>query len=126
MPPPEDEPGGESAATGPRSVRAGAAAGLGTFRPGAVLAQRFKIVRFLAQGGMGEVYEAEDLDLGRRVALKTIRPEIATEPRIIQRFKREITVSLKVNHPNVCRIFDLFHHQMQWGTVEAELSFLAM
>ena len=71
MPPPEDEPGGESAATGPRSVGAGAAAGLGTFRADAVLAQRFKIVRFLAQGGMGEVYEAEDLDLGGRVALKT-------------------------------------------------------
>jgi len=126
MPPSEDEPGGESAATGPRSVRAGAAASLVTFRPGDVLAQRFKIMRFLAQGGMGEVYEAEDLELGGRVALKTIRPEIATEPRIIQRFKREIALSRKVTHPNVCRIFDLFHHRMEWGTGEAELSFLAM
>jgi TolB-like protein len=126
MPPTEDEPDGESAATGPRSIRAGATAGLGTFRPDDVLSQRFKIVRFLAQGGMGEVYEAEDLELGGRVALKTIRPEIATEPRIIQRFKREIALSRKVTHPNVCRIFDLFHHRMEWGTGEAELSFLAM
>src|SRR6266516_529845 len=126
MPPEEDEPSGQSAATGPRSVNVGAAAGLGMFRPHEVLAHRFKIVQFLAQGGMGEVYEAEDLELGRRVALKTIRPEIATEPRIIQRFKREITLSLKVTHPNVCRIFDLFHHRMEWGTGEAELSFLAM
>src|SRR6266496_641960 len=126
MPPEEDEAGGESAATGPRSFRVGAAAALGTFRPDDLLAQRFKIVRFLAQGGMGEVYEAEDLELGGRVALKTIRPEIATEPRIIQRFKREIALSRKVTHPNVCRIFDLFHHRMEWGTGEAELSFLAM
>ena len=126
MPPSEDEPGGESAATGPRSFRVGSAAALGTFRPDDVLAHRFKVVRFLAQGGMGEVYEAEDLELGGRVALKTIRPEIATEPRIIQRFKREIALSRKITHPNVCRIFDLFHHQMEWGTGEAELSFLAM
>src|SRR5881296_9663 len=126
MPPEEDEPGGESAATGPRSFRVGSAAALGTFRPDDVLAQRFKIVRFVAQGGMGEVYEAEDLELGGRVALKTILPEIATEPRIIRRFKREIALSRKVTHPNVCRIFDLFHHRMEWGTGEAELSFLAM
>jgi tetratricopeptide (TPR) repeat protein len=126
MPPPEDEAGGESAATGPRAFRVGSAAALGTFRPDDILAQRFKIVRFLAQGGMGEVYEAEDLELGGRVALKTIRPEIATEPRIIQRFKREIALSRKVTHPNVCRIFDVFHHRMEWGTGEAELSFLAM
>src|SRR6266568_504110 len=126
MPPSEDEPGGESAGTGPRSLRTGAAAPLGTFRPDDVLSRRFRIVTFLAQGGMGEVYEAEDLELGGRVALKTIRPEIATEPRIIQRFKREIALSRKITHPNVCRIFDLFHHRMEWGTGEAELSFLAM
>jgi len=126
MLPSEDEPGGESAATGPRVIRAGAAGASATFHAGDILSHRFKIVQFLAQGGMGEVYEAEDLELGRRVALKTIRPEIATEPRIIQRFKREITLSLKVTHPNVCRIFDLFHHRMEWGTVDAELGFLAM
>jgi len=126
MLPSEDEPGGESAATGPRVIRAGAAGASATFHAGDILSHRFRIVQFLAQGGMGEVYEAEDLELGRRVALKTIRPEIATEPRIIQRFKREITLSLKVTHPNVCRIFDLFHHRIEWGTGEAELSFLAM
>src|SRR6266568_4719055 len=126
MLPSEDEPGGESAATGPRVIRAGAAGASATFHAGDVLSHRFKIVQFLAQGGMGEVYEAEDLELGRTVALKTIRPEIATEPRIVQRFKREITLSLKVTHPNVCRIFDLFHHRGEWGTGVAELSFLAM
>jgi len=126
MLPSEDEPGGESAATGPRVIRAGAAGASATFHAGDILSHRFRIVQFLAQGGMGEVYEAEDLELARRVALKTIRPEIAIEPRIIQRFKREITLSLKVTHPNVCRIFDLFHHRIEWGTGEAELSFLAM
>src|SRR6266496_4438449 len=126
MPPSKDEPDGESAVTGPRVIRADAASASATFHAGDVLSGRFRIVQFLAQGGMGEIYEAEDLELGRIVALKTIRPEIATEPRIVQRFKREITLSLKVTHPNVCRIFDLFHHRMGWGTGEAEMSFLAM
>src|SRR5881296_3051643 len=98
MPPPEDEPGGESAATGPRSFRVGLAA-LGTFRPDDVLAQRFKIVRFVAQGGMGEVYEAEDLELGGRVALKTVLPSVASDPEALRRFKREVLLARCVTHP---------------------------
>src|ERR1044071_5658811 len=46
------------------------------FDEGDLLAQRFRVIRFLAAGGMGEVYEAEDLELRERVAIKTIRPEI--------------------------------------------------
>jgi eukaryotic-like serine/threonine-protein kinase len=80
------------------------------FAPGDLLCSRFQIVGFLAQGGMGEVYEARDLELGETVALKTIRPEIADDPRVLQRFKREITLARKVTHPNVCRVFDVFHH----------------
>ena len=47
---------------------------------------------------------------GRDVALKTIRPEVAGDARVLQRFKREIPLARRVTHPNVCRIFDLFHH----------------
>jgi hypothetical protein len=57
---------------------------------------------------MGELYEAEDLALGERVALKTIRPEIASDERAHHRFLREIQLACKVTHPNICRIFDLF------------------
>lgn len=77
------------------------------FAPGAVVARRYRIVRFLGLGGMGEVYEAEDLELGDPVALKTVRHEIADSPRAIERFRREIQLSRKVTHPNVCRMFDL-------------------
>ena len=56
---------------------------------------------------MGTVYEAEDLTLGDRIALKTIRPDIVSDPRAVERFKREISLGKKVTHPNVCRIHDL-------------------
>jgi serine/threonine protein kinase/tetratricopeptide (TPR) repeat protein len=80
------------------------------FRRDELVSGRFKIVRLIGQGGMGAVYEAEDLELGGHVALKTIRPETAADPRTIERFKQEIYLARKVTHPNVCRIFDLFHH----------------
>jgi tetratricopeptide (TPR) repeat protein/TolB-like protein/tRNA A-37 threonylcarbamoyl transferase component Bud32 len=80
-----------------------------TFCAGDLVAERYRVIRFLDQGGMGEVYEALDVDLNERVALKTVRPEIA-QPSTITRFKREIRVARRVTHPNVCRIFDLGHH----------------
>jgi hypothetical protein len=98
------------------------------FAPGELLAGRFTIVRFIARGGMGEVYEAEDRELRERVALKTIRPEIAGDPRAIERFKREIHLSRQVTHPNVCRIYDLFHHSVPPGPDRpgGEVTFLSM
>jgi len=84
---------------------------VGTLAVGQVLAGRFRVIRFLGQGGMGDVYEAKDLDLGDRVALKTIRPEIASEPGTMARFKQEIQLALRVTHPNVCRMFDLERHR---------------
>jgi serine/threonine protein kinase/tetratricopeptide (TPR) repeat protein len=81
-----------------------------SFSSGDLLADRFRITRFLARGGMGEVYEAEDIELHERVALKSIRNELLHDPRVLERFKREVHLSRKVTHPNVCRIFDLFRH----------------
>ncbi len=77
---------------------------------GEVLAGRFKIVRFIARGGMGEVYEAEDQTLRERVALKTIRPDVAGDERTMERFLREVHLARSVTHPNVSRTFDVFHH----------------
>jgi eukaryotic-like serine/threonine-protein kinase len=79
---------------------------------GTLLSDRFRITRFLARGGMGEVYEAEDIELRGRVALKTIRPELVRDSGVLERFKREVHLAKKVTHPNVCRIFDLFRHQI--------------
>ena len=81
------------------------------FQSGEVVASRFRIVRYLAQGGMGELYEAEDLELRERIALKTILPQIAADDRSIALFKREVHLARQVTHPNVCRIYDIFRHQ---------------
>jgi serine/threonine protein kinase len=83
---------------------------ISSFVKGELLAGRFRIVRFVARGGMGEVYEAEDTELNERVALKTIRFEMAEEDRSAERFKREIQLARKVTHLNVCRTFDVFRH----------------
>ncbi len=99
-----------------------------TFLPNQTLASRYRILRFIGQGGMGEVYEAEDLELRERVALKTIRPEIATHDHALERFKREILLARKVTHPNVCRIFDLQYHRVtgESGGREGVTTFLTM
>jgi serine/threonine protein kinase/tetratricopeptide (TPR) repeat protein len=82
----------------------------GRLKPGQVLIDRFVIVRFIAKGGMGEVYEAEDGFLqGVHVALKTILPQIADEPALQQRFEREVLLAREVSHPNLCPIYDIFH-----------------
>ena len=92
------------------------------FSEGRLLAGRFRIVKFIARGGMGDVYEAEDLELRERVALKTVRPEIAGSSQVMERFKREIQLARKVTHPNVCRIYDLFHDT----TATEDITFLTM
>jgi eukaryotic-like serine/threonine-protein kinase len=81
------------------------------FRRGDLVADRFRIIRFIARGGMGEVYEAQDVELNEHVALKTMRPGIAQDERTVRRFIREVNLSRRVTHPNVCRIFDVFHHE---------------
>ena len=80
------------------------------FSPGQMVSGRYRIVRFLGRGGMGEVFEAEDCELKGRVALKTLLPLIASDGRMLARFKQEIQLSRKVSHPNVCRVFDLARH----------------
>ena len=74
---------------------------------GSVLAQRYEILQTLGEGGMGAVYKAKDLELDRLVALKVIRPELAKNPAIIDRFKQELLLSQRVTHRNVIRIYDL-------------------
>ncbi|MBV8863900.1 MAG: protein kinase [Acidobacteriaceae bacterium] len=80
------------------------------FHPGAMLAGRFVILRFLGRGGVGEVYEAEDRFLqGARVALKTILHERAAEPGAQKRLEREVLLARQITHPNVCPVYDLFY-----------------
>jgi len=74
---------------------------------GQVLNGRFKVIGFLARGGMGEVYEAEDLELGGHVALKTMRAAVAGRGDSLQRFRDEIRLARTINSPYVCRVYDV-------------------
>jgi tetratricopeptide (TPR) repeat protein len=77
------------------------------FQAGEVILGRFRIVRLLGRGGMGEVFEAEDLQLGR-IALKTLRPDISGSPQAFKRFLREVDLARKISGPQVCRVHELF------------------
>jgi serine/threonine protein kinase/tetratricopeptide (TPR) repeat protein len=76
-------------------------------QPGVVFGGRYEILRVLGQGGMGAVYQARDRELDRLIALKVIRPELATDPAILQRFKQELILARNITHKNVVRIYDL-------------------
>src|ERR1700730_488725 len=80
------------------------------FTAGEVLDNRYEVIRFIAKGGMGEVYEVEDRELRTRVALKTFTLSPFPSAHLMTRFKREIQLARKVTHPNVCRVYDLGHH----------------
>jgi len=75
--------------------------------PGTILAARYEILAVLGTGGMGSVYKAQDRELDRLVALKVIRPELARNTAIVDRFKQELRLSHKVTHRNVVRMYDL-------------------
>jgi eukaryotic-like serine/threonine-protein kinase len=74
---------------------------------GRLLGGRYAILRVLGEGGMGAVYLARDTELDRVIALKVIRPELAGDPAILQRFKQELILARHITHKNVIRIFDL-------------------
>lgn len=82
-------------------------------REGSLVADRFEIVRFIAEGGMGEVYEAKDRVLGEHVALKFLSHRNVGDDQIARRFRREIQLARKVTHPNVCRLFDVYFHEAE-------------
>jgi Protein kinase domain len=94
------------------------------FADGELVGNRYRIERFLAAGGMGEVYEAEDVELGERVALKAIRPEIASQERVLAMFKQEIRLARRVTHPNVCRVYDLTQPGDDGGTALLSMELL--
>src|SRR5271170_2230778 len=78
-----------------------------TLEPGMLLAQRYEVVEILGQGGMGAVYKATDRELNRTVAIKVIRPDLARDRGIVDRFKQELLLAHQVTHRNVIRIYDL-------------------
>jgi hypothetical protein len=79
----------------------------GRLGAGDVIADRYKILRPLGSGGMGAVFEAENLRTGRRVAIKTIHADLSAQPELARRFEREARAAAAIGHPHVVDILDL-------------------
>jgi predicted Ser/Thr protein kinase len=79
----------------------------GRFPAGTVLAERYRVIGLLGQGGMGEVYRASDLKLGQPVALKFLPVATARNKHLRERFHAEVRIARQVSHPNVCRVYDI-------------------
>jgi tetratricopeptide (TPR) repeat protein/tRNA A-37 threonylcarbamoyl transferase component Bud32 len=92
------------------------------FQADQIVSSRYCITRFINIGGMGEVYEAHDQELDCRVALKTIRPELADDEQTLARFKREIQLQREVVHENVCVLYDFGRHEEPDGETVNYLS----
>jgi serine/threonine-protein kinase len=88
---------------------------------GSVFAGRYKIIEELGKGGMGKVYKVVDQELGEKMALKLIRPEVATDVKTIERFRNELRLARKIVHKNICRMFDL---NQQEGTFYITMEFV--
>jgi len=95
-------------ATGPAKARTAAIfPKRNQFARGDLFGGRYEILQMLGEGGMGAVYKARDREVDHLVALKLIRPEMASHPVILARFKQELLTARQVTHRNVIRIFDL-------------------
>lgn len=82
-----------------------------------VLAGRYQLERRIGQGGMAEVWVANDLQLDRRVALKWLRPALASDPIVAERFRREAIAVARLNHPNIVAVHDVFEHDGRQAVV---------
>jgi serine/threonine protein kinase len=74
---------------------------------GSIFAGRYQVIEELGKGGMGKVYKVFDTKIKEKIALKLIKPDIASDRETIERFSNELRLARKVRHKNVCQMFDL-------------------
>ncbi len=91
-----------------------------------MLGDRYEIGELLGQGGMAEVHEAYDLRLGRRVAVKILRPELARDPSFHQRFRREAHSAAALNHPNIVAVYDTGEGTLGSGPTAVTVPYIVM
>ncbi len=78
---------------------------------GSVFAGRYQIIEVLGKGGMGKVYRALDKKLNEEVALKLVKPEIASDKKTLERFSNELKIARKITHKNVGRMYELMEEK---------------
>jgi TolB-like protein/predicted Ser/Thr protein kinase len=74
---------------------------------GTCIAERFEVLEELGRGGMGTVYRVLDRKINEEVALKLLKPEVAADVRVVERFKNELKLARKIIHKNICRVYDI-------------------
>ncbi len=89
---------------------------------GTMFARRFEIIEEIGQGGMGTVYKAYDNKIREVVALKLLKPEIASDLEVIERFRNEIKLARQVSHRHVCRMYDLGE---EWLSIYISMEYVA-
>ncbi len=82
-----------------------------------LIAERYQLKRRLAQGGMAEVWLAVDLTLDRKVAVKWLKPMLASDEVVAERFRREAIAAASLNHPNIVAVHDVFEHEGRQAVV---------
>ncbi len=95
-----------------------------TLQNGTIIADRYRLLRHIATGGMGQVWEALDVRLDRHVALKVLKAEFSTDPEFLERFRNEARTTAGLNHPGIASVYDYGETPDEQGG--APLAYLVM
>jgi serine/threonine-protein kinase len=82
-----------------------------------VLGARYEVNELIGAGGMADVYRGYDNRLNRVVAIKILRADLARDPSLQSRFRREAQAAARLNHPNIVSVYDTGEEQQEWGTL---------